>query len=122
MITAEPEVVTGTTHDPRGLAAEVCPRCATRRIGSFRYCVFCHHDYDGAMLHAPPGLSAADGTSHVVLCPSCNTRRIGNYRICLSCRHDYDQGAPRELSAASLGMARADSAGMAAAPTAGLGV
>jgi len=71
------------------------------------------------MLHAPPGLSAADGTSHAALCPSCNTSRIGNFRFCLSCLHDFDQGAPRGLSDASVGMARARSAEMAlAAPTA----
>ncbi len=122
MIIAEPEVVTGTTLEPGAVSAEVCPRCATRRIGKFPYCLSCQHDYDGSMLHAPPGLSAADGTSHAVLCPACNTRRIGNFRFCLSCRHDFDEGSPRELSVASLGMARAYSAEMALASMATLGM
>jgi hypothetical protein len=74
------------------------------------------------MLDAPPGMSAADGTSHAALCPSCNTSRIGNFRFCRSCLHDFDQGSPRGLSDASVGMARARSAEMAAASMASLGI
>src|SRR6266566_2059522 len=74
------------------------------------------------MLHAPPGLSAADGTSRAALCPSCNTSRIGNFRFCRSCLHDFDQGSPRGLSDASVGMARARNAEMAVASMASLGI
>jgi len=107
MITAQPEVVSGTTPEPRAATAEVCPRCATRRIGSFRFCLSCHHDYDRPMLEPPTGATTSVVASPAGLCPSCQTRRVGNFRFCLSCRRDFDEGSPRELSAASLGMASA---------------
>ena len=115
MITAQPEVVSDTTPEPRVAAAEVCPRCTTRRIGSFRFCLSCHHDYDQPMFDAPAGAttSVAVATSPAGLCPSCHTRRIGNFRFCLSCRRDFDQGSPRGLSAASVGMAIALAASQA---------
>ena len=125
MIRAQPEVVHDATPEPGVATAEVCPRCATRRIGSFRFCLSCHHDYDRPMLEAPTEATASVATSPAGLCPSCHTRRIGNFRFCLSCRRDFDQGSPRGLSAASVGMAiamaasRARSGRSMASPTTG---
>jgi hypothetical protein len=113
MITSQPEVVSGSTPEPPRLPAEVCPRCATRRVGSFRFCLSCHHDYDQPMLEAPTAATMSAAISSAALCPSCHTRRIGNFRFCLTCRRDFDQGSPRGLSAASLGMASAWAASQA---------